>query len=99
GKNHRHVSLQLRQLQFPHSTVPQPFSSRQKLIKTAQRGELQSHIGACLRALHEREEVIAKIVGRAFFPRCFVRRTESSQRLAIRLERARRSVSFVREVP
>jgi len=38
------------------------------------------------------------MLGCAFFPRRFGRRAESSQRLAIRLERARRSVSLVRKI-
>jgi hypothetical protein len=38
------------------------------------------------------------MLGRASFPRRFGLRAESSQRLAIRLERARRSVSLVRKV-
>jgi hypothetical protein len=51
-----------------------------------------------LPTLHKRKEIIAKIVGCAFFPRGFVLRAETGQRLSIRLECTRRSVSLVRKV-
>src|SRR5262249_51208458 len=87
-KDQRQLFLELWQLHFSDRITPKSFPSGEKLIKSAQRRELQPHVRTRLPAFHDCKEVISKIVGRAFSPRRFVLRAETCQRLAVRLERA-----------
>src|SRR5882762_8000512 len=97
-QHQRQFLFEFWQLHFAHRIMSQFFSSCEKLIKGAQRGELQPHVRPRLPSLHERKEIIAKIVGWAFFPRGFVRRWKSFQRLLIPVYRMRRTVSVIRKV-
>ncbi len=76
----------------------QAFSRGEKLIKRAQRGELQPYIRPGLAALHQREEIIPEIFRRAFFPGRFGFRPKGIQRFAVRFDCPWRSISLDLEI-
>src|SRR5438067_7953908 len=87
-----------KKLQLSQRIDPQLLSIGQKFIKRAQSGELQTNIRPCLAAFHDREQVIAKIVGVALLPRFWVVRAKCGEGLTICFQRSRRGVSLNREV-
>src|ERR1043166_76132 len=97
-QDERQLFVDLRKLQLLERIDPKFLSTGKKFIESAQRRELQSNIRTRLAALHDDEEIIAEIVGRAFFPGLLILRAESSERLAISLQRSRRRVALDREV-
>ena len=98
GEHERQLLFHLWQLHFLHRITVETFPSCEKLIKGAQRGELQSHVRTRLAVLHQRKKIIAKIVACTVSPWRFVLRAETSERVAIRLECSRRSVPFICEI-
>ena len=76
----------------------QTFSLSEKPVKRAQRRELQANVRTRLSALHDGEEVIAKIIRCAFLPRRFVCGVKSFQRLPVSFQRARRCISLDDEI-
>src|ERR1051326_8955573 len=67
-ENQRQSSFWFWKLQFAHRIFTQIFSFGEKAIEGAERGKLQSDVGARLLLFHQLEEIIAEIIWAAVAP-------------------------------